>query len=44
MIKKGPKQHFENFDPLPSFQGGKKGVKFEKNTFFQQNQFLEQER
>ena len=30
--------------PHPSFQGGQKGLKFEKNTFFQQNQFMERKR
>ena len=35
---------FKISTPLPSFLGGQKGLKFEKNTFFQQNQFLERER
>ena len=35
---------FKNLTPLFSFQGGQKGLKFEKNTFFEQNQFLERER
>ena len=30
--------------PLPSLPGGQKALKLEKNTFFQQNQFLERER
>ena len=30
--------------PLPLFQGGQKGLKLEKNTFFQQNQFMERKR
>ena len=35
---------FKFLTPLPSFQGIQKGLKFEKNTFLQQNQFVERKR